>query len=76
MPLDLGTNHKEKKKSLLHTATKFSMQAGNATSLGSVLHQKTLTIEGMHTKKQLIQRLLKSKGLTVVLNLLDSSGLK
>lgn len=52
------------------------MQAGNATSLGSILHQKTLTIEGMHTKKQLIQRLLKSKGLTMVLNLLDSSGLK
>lgn len=50
------------------------MQAGNATSLDSVLHQKTLTIKGMHTKKQLTQSSLKSKGLTMMLKLFVSSG--
>lgn len=38
------------------------MQAGNATSLDSVLHQKTLTIKGMHTKKATDSKLIEVKG--------------
>lgn len=66
--LDLVTNDKEKNN------YRICMQVGNATSLGSVLHQKTLTIKGMHTKKQVTQSLLKSKGLTMMLKLFASSG--
>lgn len=70
MLLGLVTNHKEKNN------YRICMQVGNATSLDSVLHQKTLTIKGMHAKKQLTQSSLKSKGLTMKLKLFASSGPK
>lgn len=52
------------------------MQVSSATSLDSVLHQKTLTIKGMHTEKQLAQSSLKSKGLTMMFNLFALVGPK
>lgn len=51
------------------------MQVGNTTNLGSALHQKTLTIKGVNTKKQLTQSSFKSKGLETCLSSVSHQGL-
>lgn len=51
------------------------MQVGNTTNLDSALHQKTLTMKGMNTKKQLTQSSFKKKGLDMNLKLCSCHSL-